>query len=74
MNFHIFRKRPTLIDLWKSRFEAFLVGAPSLRWSSSEGLWKHPSPRRAGRKCPGGGCYQEPGPGAPFSRHYRPGD
>ncbi|MBP6981750.1 hypothetical protein KBB25_03175 [Candidatus Gracilibacteria bacterium] len=37
MNFHIFRKRPTLIDLWKSRFEAFLVGAAIiLFW---RGIW-----------------------------------
>lgn len=37
MNFHIFRKRPTLIDLWKSRFEAFFVGAAIiLFW---RGIW-----------------------------------
>jgi Fuseless len=37
MNFRIFRKRHTLVDLWKSRIEAFLVGsAIILFW---RGIW-----------------------------------
>lgn len=37
MNFHIFKKHPTLVDLWRSRFEAFFVGAAIiLFW---RGIW-----------------------------------
>ncbi len=37
MNFHIFKKHPTLRDLWRSRVEAFCIGAAIiLFW---RGVW-----------------------------------